>query len=425
MVTLESWASGEGIEFESEGAEEAYKARAGRMKTAIEGGEPDRVPVQVRAGYLAGHFAGVTFEELMYDGEKAKRAYREFIDEFDPDNNPVMPIPSGKIFDILDYRLYNWPGDGLEEDVAYQAVEGEYLKADEYDDIIENPDAYFLRKYLPRVFGEAEGLAKLPQLATASELPFANAMMLSFGDPEVQSALDTLKEAGDEAVRWQMDVGSVSAEGNAKGYPSVSGGYAKAPFDMIGDTLRGTRDTMIDMRKRPEKLKQASEALVPMMIDLAVGGPKATGVPVVMFVLHKGADSFMSKDDFREFYWPSLKEVMEGVIDEGYVPWMFAEGSYDDRLEILAEDHPEGGNVVWHFDQTDIRRAKEVIGDQAAIAGNVPTGVLKTGTPEKVTEHCEGLVEDVGPDNFILTPGATVYRAPAENIHALIDSVKQ
>lgn len=30
----------------------------------------------------------------------------------------------------------------------------------------------------------------------------------------------------------------------------------------------------------------------------------------------------------------------------------------DDQIDILADDYP-GGNVVWHFDQTDIRVAKE------------------------------------------------------------------
>lgn len=423
MVDLESWASGDGIDFESTQAEEQYRAKAGRMKTAIEGGEPDRVPVQLRAGFLAGHFAGITFEEIMYDAEKARNAYRKFVDAFDPDNNPVGPIPSGKMFDIVDYKLYNWPGDGLDSDMGYQAVEDEYLKADEYDELIGNPEGFFLKKYVPRVFGELEGFESLPLFAMAMELPFARPMLLPFGQSNVQESLEKAMEAGEEAIRWEAEVRSVGDEANAKGYPTASGGYSKAPFDTIADTMRGTRPAMVDMRKRPEQIKEAADALVPMMIDVAVSGPKASGVPIVMFVLHKGADSFMSKDDFKEFYWPSLKAVMEGVIDEGFVPWMFAEGSYNDRLEILAQDHPDG-NVVWHFDQTDIREAKRVLGDTAAIAGNVPTGLLKTGDADAVRKHSEELIEDVGPDGYILTPGATVYRASSENLHAMIDAAK-
>ena len=62
------------------------------------------------------------------------------------------------------------------------------------------------------------------------------------------------------------------------------------------------------------------------MIDLGVRQAARAEAPLIVFWLHKGADSFMSDADFRTFYWPTLKAVMKGLIEQGIVPAMFAEG---------------------------------------------------------------------------------------------------
>ena len=60
---------------------------------------------------------------------------------------------SGPLFDILDYKLYRWPGHGVAPTASYQALEGEFMHADEYDLLINDPSNFFTRYYLPRVFG--------------------------------------------------------------------------------------------------------------------------------------------------------------------------------------------------------------------------------------------------------------------------------
>ena len=53
--------------------------------------------------------------------------------------------------------------------------------------------------------------------------------------------------------------------------------------------------------------------------------------------MHRGADGFVSHEQFERFYWPAFKAVMLGLIEEGCIPVMFAEGSYNQRLEIIAD----------------------------------------------------------------------------------------
>ena len=43
-------------------------------------------------------------------------------------------------------------------------------------------------------------------------------------------------------------------------------GFTKAPFDTLGDTLRGTRGLMVDMYRCPDKVLKAMDVLTPIMI---------------------------------------------------------------------------------------------------------------------------------------------------------------
>ena len=89
----------------------------------------------------------------------------------------------------------------------------------------------------------------------------------------------------------------------------------------------------------------------------------------------------------------------------GFVPYLFAEGAYNSRLEAIA-DVPKG-KTLWQFDRTDMRRAKEVLGGIACIQGNVPNTLLQLGTVEEVQDYCRDLIEAVAPGGgFILDVGA-------------------
>ena len=165
----------------------------------------------------------------------------------------------------------------------------------------------------------------------------------------------------------------------------ASRGYAaagtKAPFDILGDTLRGTKGVIVDMFRLPRQGARGLRAPGAGRRRLA---PQAAGrslpTPVVFIPLHKGADGFMSDEQFQTFYWPTLRTMLLGLIEEGMIPFLFAEGRYNTRLEAIM-DLPKG-TTIWLFDQTDMARAKETIGKVACIQGNMPLSLLHAGTAE-------------------------------------------
>ena len=200
----------------------------------------------------------------------------------------------------------------------------------------------------------------------------------------------------------------------------------KAPFDFLGDSLRGTRPVMMDLFRRPQKVLAATEALTPLAIRMAVEAAQNAGVPFALPLLHKGADDFMSDADFSKFYWPSLEATLRGIVAEGGIPMMFVEGGYNKRLDIITDSDIPAGKTVWMFDQTDLREVKKRFTGWACFGGNVPSSMLVAAKPEEVRDHVKRLIEDVGQDGgYMVATGAVVDDARAENLHAMIDTTKE
>jgi uroporphyrinogen-III decarboxylase len=181
----------------------------------------------------------------------------------------------------------------------------------------------------------------------------------------------------------------------------------------------------MDRYRRPEKILAAAERFVPLQIAAAVRQTAAADSPLVFIPLHKGADGFMSDADYREFYWPTLKAVLKGLIAEGIVPVLFAEGGYAERLPVIADDDLPCGSVMWWFDATDMKAAKRALGGYACIGGNVPGDLLALGTETQVEQYVTGLLDDVAGDGgFVLSSGAVIDDASPETLSAMLETAR-
>ena len=334
---FQRWLDAPGVAFESDSVRREYRERVRLLIEAITLQKPARVPVSATVGFYVGKYSGLSKKETMYDHEKSAAALIKYHEDFRPDFQ-ARPVAPGKVFELLGLQFVDWPGHGLADETPWQYVEAEYMGPDEYDALIADPDAYFRRALLPR-FGSA--FAPLAKLAPFSDMTEAASMpynILPFADPALVEGVQQLAEAARESAAWLRATGAAAADAAARlGIPAEVGGAAKAPYDVLADTLRGTKGIMIDRFRQPEKILEAAERFVPLMIDLGVRQAARAEAPLIVFWLHKGADSFMSDADFRTFYWPTLKAVMMGLIEEGVVPVMFAEGGYTKRLEVIAD----------------------------------------------------------------------------------------
>ncbi len=419
---FKQWLAAPGVQFVSAEAEKLYKQRVTRFIKAIKMEEPDRVPVMLPTGSFPAYYAGSSFYQIMYDYSELKRAWIKFMDDFGDMDTFMGPglIPSGRILEALDAKTLKWPGHGVGKDVTMQQiVEGEYMKADEYDWLMMDPTDYNLRVTLPRTNGLFEPFKKLPPLRF---FIMGQSWVALLADPEIRKVFQTLMDLSDEFKQHQAAIMEVSNISIARGYPSLFGGVmAQAPYDYFADMQRGTKGIVTDLYRQPDKLLEAIDIQLNLTINTTIKNFPMTNCPICMMPLHKGDDAFMSDKQFEKFYWPSLRKLFLAMIEEGLVPFPFAEGRYNNRLTQIT-DTPKS-SVVWYFDQTDMAQAKKVLGNVSCIVGNVPASIVMTGTAKQVKDNCRQLIEICAPGGgYILAGGASIDKGNIENLRAMMEA---
>lgn len=379
-----------------------YEERKKRYITAMECGKPDKVPIRLTLFEFSAKYAGYTLQEVYYQLDKNIDAANKFMADFDSD--AFMGSPSlwwASIHDGVGAKYLKFAGRELEENSQFQYLEGEYMLADEYDAFIQNPTEWIATTYLPRIQKE-------------------------FAKPgSYRASVSLIKGAFGMATELELHKKAWEARANELGAVPMMTGFSKAPFDTLGDTLRGMKGIVIDLLRRRDKVKAATEVLVPHNIyyGMATAGGD-TELPLFM-PLHRGAFPFLNPTQWNEYYWPSLKAVIEGLWSLGKRTIFYAEGDWTPYLEQIAQ-LPDR-SIVFHCDLTDIAKAKKVLGGRFCLSGNVPNTILSYGTVEEVSEYVKRLIDDYAGDGGFIIDAAGVIQGDAkeENIRALIDTTRK
>ncbi len=400
--------------------EQLRRERQKRMSDAVQLKTPDRVPISLGLNYFPAKFTGTTTWAAYYDWPAWKEVYIKAAQYYQPDRLLVVLNQSGSVLEALDSKQLRWPGHGVSKYHTHQFVEGEYMKPEEYDLLLRDPSDFLVRFYLPRVYGAMAPTAKLPPLNTLiNALPF-NAL----ASEEFADMLEKLCKTARAAVEWQKQTFALARELAELGFFCPATLMAGAPFDVVSDFLRGMRGAMLDMYRCPDKLLQATEMMTKIQLDRIAQAPTATEFLPVFMPLHRGAYGFMSLKQFEVFYWPFLKRVCLALIEKGYTPDLFFEGSYTSRLEYIAE-LPKG-KAIARFDVCDMKKAKEILGNKVCIAGNMPVSVLQVGTVDDVKRVTKELIDTCGKDGgYIMAPASALDEVNPENMKTWVDFTKE
>jgi uroporphyrinogen-III decarboxylase len=403
-----------------------FLKREKRVQDAIRLEKPDRVPIVAASEFFFTRSSGLKDAEAMYDYDRMAAAWKESMTRYDFDMAPLQSaIRSGKVMELLGMKTYKWPGFNLAENSYYQWVEAEYMLADEYDDLLKDPADFIIRKLMPRMATVLEPLAEIPPVAWLGYgASLLNLLPIFTGQPRIQEMMDRLKKAGNERTKWFQAQMKLRRELEELGYPLFTYAVIFCAFDWVSDCLRGLKGSTLDMYRQPDKLKALIKYLTPFTVQMGVAAAKQSGIDRVFIPLHRGADGFMNKRQFEEFYWPCLRELLIGLINEGLTPAPFFEGGYSSRLEYLAELPPK--KVLGHFDQVDRKKCKEILGNIMCFWGNVPASLLISGSPDQVKADVRELIEIFADNGGLIVDASTTGPPPEskpENVLKMAEAV--
>jgi hypothetical protein len=382
----------------SEDTKRLFDERLGRYQAAIALEPVDRIPIAAGTNNFAESYAGTTNQKIIYDPQKWLEGEIEFCRAF-PEvdvlrNNRFW----GPLYDAIGLKNYKFPGRDLAPHVPTQFVEKENMKADEYDFLIANPAEFMLERFLPRVFSEMDkGHAR-------SHFAFLKGGLAQSLASEIMR---------NRSIQLQ----------NQCGMPQPMTGAFLAPFDVLGDAMRGLEGILKDLFRQPDKLIKACDVLAPIIARFALGIADPLRRYPIFIPTHKA--TFLSPKQFDRFYWPSLKKALLIVINSGYKVRIYLEGDWSMHWHHLLE-LPKGTLVCDIDDPADnIFKAKKEIGHHQCIAGGIPSTLFILGTPQEMEDRVKLLCEKAGKDSgYIISGGCYIpSNTKPENYRAMIDAV--
>ena len=115
----------------------------------------------------------------------------------------------------------------------------------------------------------------------------------------------------------------------------------------------------------------------------------------------------ISAQTFERFSYPYIKEIHEKLLAKG-VSNFFVHlcGDHTANLPCWKDIPLPPRSIISVGSQTDIEDTARAFGEQHIVAGNVPTSILQTGSPEDVMEACRVCIEKGKnlPGGFVLMP---------------------
>ena len=205
----------------------------------------------------------------------------------------------------------------------------------------------------------------------------------------------------------------------AEGVPVLSGGSVTTPFELLCGA-RSMSPFFFDLIDIPDKIEAVMDAIVPHLAANPCKGALAAGYQSIWVGGWRTAPELLSPQMWRRFVWPYFKRLANEVIDAGLIALLHLDSNWTRELACFRE-LPRAKCILALDGETDIFKAKEILGDHMCIMGDVPASMLYLDTPDTVYDYCTRLIRELGPAGFILHPGCDIpTNAKLENVQAMV-----
>lgn len=332
----------------------------------LDGVIPDRVPIaQNWSVETVIEAAGFDLGSTQYDTKKIVEAIDHFLPMTENDINGVSVVRFPAVYDMLGSRNYRMSTEGF---LQHPNVVG--MEIEDYDAFIADPMRTIEDVIIPRLHPNTKGNKGLRNRAIGKWLYSTMRIMMASNKLSIKHNKATL------------------------GFAS---GISVAPMDFISDNLRSFDQILIDIKRRPQKVIDAADAITPYIIQMgAQKGPNGTKHDVVTFPLHM--PPYMSLKDFEKCWWPSMKVVVDSLDAMGYVSSLVLESDFSRFIDHLQE-LPAGTQFM--VELGDPKIFKEKLSGKV-LTGFFPISLARYGTTDECVAETKRLLD-------ILAPGGKYY----------------
>ncbi|MHB8896496.1 MAG: uroporphyrinogen decarboxylase family protein [Candidatus Geothermincolia bacterium] len=369
-----------------------------RIDKAVRLEKPDRVPYVPIIDLFATRYGGICQHDLLYDVRKADMALENTLKNLGPVDGQNMSYAGlGRFLRFLTPNIPRVPGiDGVPRDEPWQFMEHSVMEPHEYREMAE-------QGVFPWLLGK-----------------------LRINHPNLRTAGGFVRECANLGSDNRSIARSVKRWHKRGVETLVASNFTFTPMEYISVHLRGFKDFTLDMYRCPEEIKIASRAMIPSMKIAGLVPMPLNRIKRVFFGGARTGPAFMSPEQFEQLALPEWRELVEFYSRLGITSILHLDGDWTTFLPYFVDFPPR--RCIMNLDgATDIRLAKELLGERMCIMGDVPATLLKLGDPDEVDEYCRALIEDVGQDGgFILSSGCSIpVDAKPANVAAVSRAVQR
>lgn len=401
--------------------------RQKRIDDAVALREPDRVPITATGECYSIYNAGYTVADAVYDFDKYAESVIKYAARYEPDAaGGGITIPGqGPILELIRPKNLVWPGapdKRISRDSTQQFIEYSVLQEEDMDFFMEDYTGWLLSKGYPAIAGILEPLAEWNFGRHTLDANW-NGLLNMLSSPASREMMQAIWKISDILAELRKKSAELGKRFTELGFPVNAGGVALVPFDAYSDFYRGTINTMMDLYEHPDVIFHFMDRNIEHVLQgITMQAEQAPGKWIFM-PLHKGMDSFLTDQQYRDFYWKYLQRMINHIIDVGMVPFVYTEGPYNSRVKYLTE--VPKGKVVYSFEGVDPVHVKKELGDIACIQGIFPVYLLHYGRKQQVVDEAKRLIDILAPGGgYIFSTGAGFDNAKPENVEAMFDTVK-
>lgn len=384
-------------------AKELFDYRIRLLRDATDFKKTERVPIMGNTQQWIYLDAGYTIMEVSRNYIKCYDSGRQYFQKYKVDlmygagciRNPT------RIYDALG-QSSAWAAVGNENNIN-AIFEDELLKADEYDEMIENYEKTVWEKVFQRQF---------PNLK-------------NFNVEQIVNAAKETKENGEA----KLDITRLLREEFGAADPikiiSCSSGF----INDLMNTHRGIKGLAIDLRRRPQKVEELCAKRDELARKSAIARIEQTGEgydmeepwDVMMGFL---AHTILNEKQFEKFIFPNLKSAAECCEKNHKQMHLNTEGSIL-RFADFFNDFKKGtlNCIIEMDDPFEIR--KQI--PNVAITGGLAVDVMGKGTQQECIDMAKKAIDELGSNGGLwLSPNKFVtyeYDMKAENLKAVCDFV--